>query len=77
MADAMTPREAMWQVLDGLDNAWRKATVDPAQSAINKLERLGYVLAPVEPTDAMIDAGWYESDTYGIYRAMLAARPKG
>lgn len=41
---------------------------------------MGYVLVPVEPTEAMIESGWIAEnrtmDPESIYSAMLAARPE-
>jgi hypothetical protein len=55
--------------------------VDDAQAALTALEALGLAVVPVEPSEAMIDAGdmhWNNqcgSCLLDIYRAMFAAAP--
>jgi hypothetical protein len=58
-----------------------QAHIFAAQAALAAIEARGCVVAPVEPTEAMIEAGWAESAysdglVPGVYRAMLAASPK-
>lgn len=50
-----------------------------ADKLLRALERRGLRIVPVEPTEAMLDAGWAKNgDVVATYRAMLAAtRPEG
>jgi hypothetical protein len=58
-------------------NEWGAKIVAAALAIVPE----GYVLVPIEPTEAMILAGDHEdqrlTDVTGIYRAMIAAAPKG
>ena len=71
------------QGIDGAEEAGRAI-----EEALRDDQLQGYVLAPVEPTEAMLEAGgdveqihleWgvdpYVENTSEVWRAMLAARP--
>lgn len=64
-------------------NPYADWTPDETQILRSSLERAGWVLVPVEPTDEMRNVGenLISPDAYAgansIYKAMLNARPKG
>lgn len=62
---------------------------EEAQAALTAITEAGYVVAPIEPTEAMLDAArdvpfvamgngeYLEPDRIDIYRAMIAATNNG
>ena len=58
---------------DDYDRAYEKARI-----AITALDASGYVIAPKEASDEMVEAGWRDGRSgsmWEIYRRMIAATP--
>jgi hypothetical protein len=48
----------------------------PADAILAAMEAVGWVVVPVEPTQEMLVAGQGWDGMVGMYKRMLAARPK-
>ena len=78
MTKRMTAGEAMAEAVS--DDTHRVFL--PARYIIERLASLGYVLLPIEPDDAAIEAAMdalplYEVEVIGVYRALVAHVRKG
>ena len=86
MADHKAIEAAAFQLCPMACKVYCATCVRKAQAAITAylaaLEAEGFVVVPVEPTEAMMQAGWIASGPHpeecpdDIYRTMIAARPQ-
>ena len=65
-------------LLERIDAALASKLPDHIADVSNMVAPEGWQLVPVEPTEEMLDAGYFTNHgaNRGIYRAMLAAAPK-
>lgn len=67
--------EAAHAVLESYWTTGPEVVEEALTAALSALEAEGFVVAPVEPTKEMHDAGAERETWIGIYQAMLEARP--
>ena len=69
IVNGVEPHDASWSYHDLPEKVRALKQAQQPAAAVPE----GYALVPVEPTEAMLDAGWLAGSTSRVWAAMLAA----